>query len=552
MKFNALPVTRLFMELTSTPAAPKSVKEYLLKVDAGSSLSEVFVIDGSFNLVARGQGKLETRLPAGEYLVKYRAGDRYAEKWIALDKDLECAGYEAPIASSVAPIAESVGWSDPESRFAEELRQGQNLSIVIRDKDDTPPSDDVRICQTDCTTIAKLTAPAATGWVRGLESKVLGMGGNVPTGGYLLVVKTPGLRPYAMPLWVAPGCSTQVFMERHTLGMRGKQRRGPHLASASILIAGSQVPWWNVKRLLGLAETAKSVLSYNRPIVPETQEILESLDEKFACPILGLLAAHLLRIKFEYLNAKEDSAAPELKNLLETVVRNLAKIMPGSPDVGALELAIGLPNNADFSVPPMLAHSWAILVDSAASSIPTGSYADRIRPAVCATLPWLIWNKSRMAQAPKTPARKGRRTAAAAVPPELQEAASQLGKHLKLNVDADGRVTLTRKLATLEALGGGASKLKSAPKAAQVKAKPTPEKQVISTAARKRMFEAAKERWTAKKKPAKAAASATKVFPKKAATKIAKKRVLSPESRKMMAAAQQKRSAAKKKAEKSS
>jgi hypothetical protein len=93
--------------------------------------------------------------------------------------------------------------------------------------------------------------------------------------------------------------------------------------------------------------------------------------------------------------------------------------------------------------------------------------------------------------------------------------------------------------------------VRSAPKAAEIKAKPTTNKRGISAAARKRMFEAAKERWTAKKKPAKAV-SATEVFSKKAATKIAKKRVLSPEIRKKMAEAQQKRWAAKKKAEKSS
>jgi hypothetical protein len=416
-----------------------------MKVDAGSSLSEVFVIDGSFNMVARGQGRLETRLPAGEYLVKYRAGDRYAENWVTLDKDLELSGDEAPIASSVAPIAESVGWSDAESMFAEGLRQDQNLSIVIRNNKGIPPRDDVRISRTDGTIVARLTDPAATGWVCGIESNVLGIGSNVPPGGYLVVVATPGLGSYAMPLWVAAGSSTQLFMERRTLGMRGKRRMGPHLASASILIAGSQVLWWDVKRLLGLAETAKSVLSYNRPIVPETQEILNALDEKFACPILGLLAAHLLRIKYDDLRTRGDNTAAELESLLETVVHNLAKLMPGSPDVGALELAIGLPSSADFSVPPILAHSWAILVDSAASSIPPSSYADRIRPAVCATRPWLIWKISDMIRAPKTPARKGGRIAKVALRPEFREAARQLGKHLELKIDADGRVTLTRK-----------------------------------------------------------------------------------------------------------
>lgn len=444
-KFDSLPVTRLFAASNAAPAPPLPVQEYSLTVDAGSSLSEVFVIDGSFTMVARAQGKLETRLPAGEYLLKYRAGDRYSEQWIKLDHDMQRAVYEAPVAASVAPIAESVGWSDAESRFAESLRHQHNLSIVIRDNEDVPPRDDVRIRKTDRTTLVQLSDPAATGWASGMESHVVGMGGAVPPGGYILVVATPGLRPYAMPLWVAPGCSTQVFMERRTLGMRGKRRRGPQLSSATVLIAGDQAPWPDVKRLLGLTETAKSVLSYDRPLVPETSEIQEALNEKFACPILGLLSAHLLRLKYEDLNAKQDPAARQLKTLLDTVVKNLAKLMPGSPDVGALQLATGLPPIADFTVPPMLAHSWAILTNSPDSPIPPGSYADRIRPAVCATRPWLIWNKSRMIADPKTPVRKRSGTITVKLPPELRDAASQLGKHLKLSLGPGGRVILTRK-----------------------------------------------------------------------------------------------------------
>ena len=442
-KFESLPVMRLFTQSTGGAAAPRPVTDYSLKVDTGSSLAEAFVIDGSFNMVARGQGKLDIRLPGGEYLVKYRTGDNYAEQWITLDKDVELASSYAPVANSAAPIAESTGWSNEESMFAEQLRGQHNLSIVIRDRNDIPPADDVRIRRTDGATLALLTDPTATGWTSRTESHVLGMGGNVTAGGYVVVVSTPGLRPYAMPVWVAPNCSTQVFMERRTLGTGGKNRRGPHLASASILIATRYLDWPRVKHLMEMTDAAKSVLSYDRPIVPEEQEILDALDEKFSCPILGLLAAHLLRLKYEGLKAKGGDAS-KTETLLATVVQNLARLMPGSPDVGALQLAIGVPVSADFSVPPMLSHSWAILVDPAVSVIPPNSYADRVRAAVCATRPWLIWNKSKMTRE-TTPANRGKRTITVDLPPELRLAASQLGKHLTLSLGPDGRVILSRR-----------------------------------------------------------------------------------------------------------
>lgn len=417
--------------------------DYSLKVDTGSSLAEAFVIDGSFNMLARGQGKLDIRLPGGEYLVKYRTGDNYAEQWVTLDQDVELASYYAPVPSSAAPIAESMGWSDTESVFAEQLRNQFNLSIVIRDRNGIPPRDDVRIRRTDGTTLALLTDPSATGWASRTESHVLGMGGNVTPGGCVLVVSTPGLRPYAMPLWVAPDCSTQVFLERRILGTGGKDRRGPHLASASIFIATRESDWPRVKRLMEMTDAAKSVLSYDRPIVPGEHEILDALDQKYACPILGLLAAHLLRLQYESLKAKGGNTS-NARALLATVVENLARLIPGSPDVGALQLALGMPATADFTVPPMLSHSWAILVDPALSVIPPNSYADRIRTAVCATRPWLIWNKSKMTKE-AAPAKRGKRTITVALPPELRQAASQLGKHLTFSLTPEGRVILSRK-----------------------------------------------------------------------------------------------------------
>jgi hypothetical protein len=442
-KFKSLQVSRPFADIRSM--AESSVAEFKLTVNAGSSLSEVFVIDGNFDLVARGQGVLETHLPAGEYLVKYRAGDRFKEDWIKLDQDLAIADYAAPIPNTVAPIAESAGWSTSESMFAEDLRRGHNLSIVVRDTEGIPPAEAVRIRRVDRTTIAEMTDPAASGWDTGVQSSVRGMGGTVPPGGYIVEVATRGLDPYAMPLWVAPGCSTQLFMERRALGMRGKRRRGPHLASASILIVGNQVPWSDVKRLLELAEAAKSVLSHDRALVPDTVEILQSLDQKFMCPMLGLLAAHLLRLKHEELRSKGDPSAVSIRSLLQTVIQNLGNLMPGSPDVGALALAMGLTSTADFSVPPMLAHSWAILVNPSSTSIPAASYADRIRPAVCAARPWLIWNKRKMIQSQPAKARAMKQSRAPLLPPELQEAANQLGKHLKVSLGSDGRVILTRK-----------------------------------------------------------------------------------------------------------
>src|SRR5713101_872723 len=159
-----------------TEKAATSAKTFTLNIDTGSSLSEVFVIDGGFNLVARGQGNLRTRLPKGEYLLKYRAGDRLEENWIQLDGDKNVKPLESVLPPTVAPISERAGWSQPESLFAESLRSSSPLSVVIRDPNGTPPADDVRILDRDGGIAAKLTERTRSVWRRETQGNVIGMG----------------------------------------------------------------------------------------------------------------------------------------------------------------------------------------------------------------------------------------------------------------------------------------------------------------------------------------------------------------------------------------
>ena len=438
-KFDSYPVKQLFMDRPAP--APSS---FSLHVDAGSSLSEVFIIDPAFNLVARGQGSLQAVLPKGEYLIKYRVGDNLKEEWVTLDADKTFSGGEAPLPPTAAPISERAGWSSADCAFAESLRQ-MPVSIVIRDPKGTPSAFDVRVLDRDGNPIARLPDPPA-GWTKGAASHAIGFGGGVAPGGYLLAVYTAGLRPYAIPLWVAPNCSTQVFMEQQQLDPRVKSRLGPHLASASIFIAKTATTWEETRRLSQLIETAKSVLCYDRSILPTQTEIDEALDEKYLCPMLGLLAGHLLRLRYEELKGEPESVnAAEVLKELKTVVSNLNRLMPGSPDVGALELALGQTSQADFGVPPMLAHSWAILEQSGASLIPIDSYADRIRGAICATRPWLVFNKSKM-HPRVTPRRKKAVTRTPSImPTALAQSIQQARKNFLVNVDSDGSISIKRK-----------------------------------------------------------------------------------------------------------
>jgi len=441
LKFDSYPAKRLFMD----PPEPAPAS-FSLHVDAGSSLAEVFIIDPSFNLVARGQGSLRAVLPKGEYLIKYRAGDNLKEEWVTLDADKTFNGWDAPLPPTAAPISERAGWSSADAGFAESLRH-LPLSIVIRNPKGPPSASDVRVLDRDGNPIASLPEPP-TDWMKGGGCNVIGFGGNVAGGGYLLAVYTTGLRPYTIPLWVAPNCSTQVLLEQKQLDPRVKSRIGPHLASASIFITKTGTTGDELKRLPQLTETAKSALSYDRPILPTQEEIDEALDGKYLCPMLGLLAGHLLRLGYEELKGKPEAgiAAFEVLEELKTVVTNLNRLMPGSPDVGALELAVAQTSQADFGVPPMLSHSWAILEQLGSAFIPIDSYADRIRTAVCATRPWLVFNKSAMVtrMTPRGKKAVSRKTPSI-MPAALAQAIQQASREFLVKVNSDGSTSIKRK-----------------------------------------------------------------------------------------------------------
>ena len=202
-----------------------------------------------------------------------------------------------------------------------------------------------------------------------------------------------------------------------------------------------------MKRLLQLTETAKSVLCYDRPILPSQSEIDEALDEKYLCPMLGLLAGHLLRLRYEELRAKPEpgNAAAEVLNKLKTVVMNLNRLMPGSPDVGALELATGQTSQADFGVPPMLTHSWAILEQLGSSLIPPDSYAGRLGTAVCATRPWLVFNKSKMLPRIKPRGKEAINRTVSIMSTPLARAIEQASKRFHVDLGSDGSISLKRK-----------------------------------------------------------------------------------------------------------
>lgn len=377
---------------------PRERPSHRLIVDTGDPLTEIFAIDGQFNLAAQGEeGHLDTTLPEGNYLIKCRVGDRVTDHWVKLDKDKsEHFTAIAPLEAGDFTPTESP-WTTADLDVADAYF-GRTLAVVIRDPEGENASDwmdEVTIRHPSGEVVARLEGASVTPpeWDHPRSQSVAGMGGHVEPGCYLLRVRTPGLGAYEMALWVAPGYETRVLLTRRLIQSCKHSAKAPHLATASIYVVRPDIDRPTLIHFAELSLAHRATLANERALMPY-ENIVYAVGEKGECPMLGLFGAHLLRLFIDRAARDERRDVDKARRLLDRLLPNLDRLLPQWPDVGVL-LAEHRPLRYD--APPMLSQSWALIAPAASDNlIPPGSYASRIAPAVTAVRPWLVWNTERM------------------------------------------------------------------------------------------------------------------------------------------------------------
>lgn len=404
-------VQRLF-ESSEAPS-----RKYHLNIATDNPLTETFIIDGSLELVGRGQQKLETELPEGTYLVKFRSGDNVTEQYVDLHKDMDVKPEVSPVTSSSTPLHREGGWTAAERRSALDFIAGHKLAVVIRDPSvKITPSDDVSVRSIDGQhVLARLRSKEnragrtssrkdSDSWESMTNKPVVGLGGPAEPGAYLLRVATPGIGTFETTIWVAPGYLTRVYLTRAVASAWQKKKKTAHLGTCSIHLVRTDD---EDVREAELTEVMRSALSAERTLL-QSDEIVSALHGKSDHPMLGLLAAHCLHIRLQKPDSnplKDDKATVEL---MQIAIRNLARILPGSPDVGSLARFYGVEiGEVNFGIPPMLYQSWSLIAPGADKNlIPPETYACRIGPAVTALRPWLIWETTKLLGATSTAGQK--------------------------------------------------------------------------------------------------------------------------------------------------
>lgn len=425
-----------------------------LMVQTADAGTEIYVIDGSFNLVGKGVSSFEALLDPGIYKVKVRAGFDTVERLVVLFEGREQwiesfppLRFQTPI-----PLADTAQASPAHVAHAEagardvNLKVGEGSCIYVF----------ARECGTgdgrgDAPTRAQPPHPARGltlrdfrgGMVVDFSTHSTSSVGEpsaaccvvVAPGSYRLRVETPSGLSLERTIVASKGWQTQVFLtieeDGAVSGLGSAQgaaqggvsqaaERHVDLADASVLLSRS----YSFKAddpALRETELARLGLTNGRKVVAE--EMREKLKGEFEDPMLGLYGAHMLLL----------SAEPDLE-LVKKVVERLRKLLGGDhPDVEALALklpgaaALGPSPAYVFDKPPMLRQSWVYVVEATGKRpelIPANSLSARIATRLWGEDPWLAWSVPPDAEEVQTPA--------ADINPDVRESLKQVLKtHLR-------------------------------------------------------------------------------------------------------------------------
>jgi hypothetical protein len=150
--------------------------------------------------------------------------------------------------------------------------------------------------------------------------------------------------------------------------------------------------------MLRIGEQALQALARRREI--RSRELDSLLASEHQNPILGIVGAHLLRLRFDFDRSHFQHVVDVLFNLTSDERQG------PHPDVAALRLERDDPAVRPFDLPPMLKRSWALLqVEShrRGEVVPEGSLSAFIGARMWSPGPWIVSRAPRLGRTARLP-----------------------------------------------------------------------------------------------------------------------------------------------------
>jgi hypothetical protein len=385
--------------LSVVPQTPANVRDVPRRIQ---------ITDGSLSLVAKGFGQLEkVRLPAGVYQARVESVEKPFEQMVFVAPGKKTSITYPVHEREVLPSAAPVPGADAMHEY---MRDPLNHAVM------RPAT--LKPCRIVVMATRQIAGPIDLSGFRFLDAKgreVTEMVGNlgdaegnewkiisrdVDEGGWILEWPAANFGPKKLlrqPLWCSKNWCTLIFVGVNVA------TGTPDMENVSIYFwrTGSsfapeqtdQPDSWDTRNVLQsqrYTELALHSLVNGRSLLSIDEVDTNLLVEKFKNPMLGILGCHLLLQR-----TSKDA------KLIRTVVANLDRLVPGDPDVMALEVMArragvkGLKSLArTLSWPPMLRKGFLALRDEdwlKPGTIAQGSVCDRVRAGILSGGVWTRW-----------------------------------------------------------------------------------------------------------------------------------------------------------------
>ncbi|MFJ4292811.1 hypothetical protein ACIP1U_23955 [Cupriavidus sp. NPDC089707] len=408
-----------------------------LVVTATDLSSEVMVVDGDFQVLARGLQCVELRVPPGIYRARALVGSQHNEMLFSVEATDSRKTVQIPAVefSSPIPLAQTATSRDYHQNAlsaavhnatdAARLGAGSQIVIFLRDPSDLcfslEPHELARYAENfDGFVLSK--------WDGNDRHALKEIGVFEPQRGYLVasVQANPGAYalslPYRdnnrqfLPLVVPAGWSLHVYITMDEIPPTGLGRRA-NLDEAAIVLDRLHVGFEPNRTDLKVLEVARHALARGHNVL-QPAAMSQLLEEKFANPMMGIMAAHLMLLEPQ----------PNLP-LVQTVVENTGSLIgAGFPDLLALSyrLKSARPDGASIDdanqvvaglrAPPMLQRSWHFLMEAWRKApqrpAPTHGEPFSLANRLVSSSVWLSWEsdaspESGLRLKPHAPASRG-------------------------------------------------------------------------------------------------------------------------------------------------
>lgn len=382
--------------------SPSDKPKIAVEVIASDAATELYVIDGNFNLVGRGIGRKRFELDPGIYKVKARAGKQQVEKLVVVREGIEPVRFDALLFSSPIPLDNTATASSAHVAAAQravevvqvEAGTGSGIVIVARHSGETPetvdPSRGLRLRAMDGRLIADVEAAAEKSLAEGCAICHV----RVDPGSYRLALELADGRRIEQTLFAAPGWHTRVYLlTSAALDCRAD------VSDAAITMRPKGTAFDGADSDARLVEIAREALLNDRRVLSD--ELRARLLAPDISPMLGIIGMHLfIREAKHNKSARESSPEKDLATLdnlepVRTIIGHLRASIGRQADVEAVAIGAGVADPAyAFDAPPMLTLSWRLLLKATAQQphlLPRGSFGEKIAPRLWGSGLWLQW-----------------------------------------------------------------------------------------------------------------------------------------------------------------